>query len=207
MKPLLVLLHGWGYDASFWTPLRESLAPESETLAWDLGYFGAESMPAPGREAYAIGHSFGVLWFLRHRPFAWRGLVSINGFSRFSAGADFSDGVPLTQLSRLRASVADNAQEALTGFRQRSGDPIPLPSAPDRKRLLDGLDHLRIWDERPSQPDLILCGESDKVVPPALSRASFAAGTIQWHEGGHLLPQQDPEWCADRIRAWLKRVT
>ena len=206
MRPLLVLLHGWGYDASFWRPLRDRLGREVETLAWDLGYFGEETMPMPGRDAVAIGHSFGVLWLLHHRPFPWRGLVSINGFSRFAAAADFPDGVPTGQLRRLRTAVAGEKEMALAGFRQLCGDGGPPPPVADPNRLLDGLDHLRDWDQRPGEVDLALCGKIDKVVPSALSSATFAPHIIEWHEGGHLLPQQDPNWCADQIRAWLKRV-
>lgn len=205
MRPLLVMLHGWNYDASFWRPLQACL-PELDTLCWDLGYFGRESMPAPEREAFAIGHSYGLLWFLRQRPFRWRGLVSINGFNRFAAAPDFPDGVPLPQVERLAASVAEATLPALTGFRQRCGDLVPPPDTPDLSRLQTSLDHLRDWDARPDQPDLALCGKADKVVPPALVRAAFAAEITHWHEGGHLLPQQDPEWCAEHIRAWLKRV-
>jgi pimeloyl-ACP methyl ester carboxylesterase len=205
MKPLLVLLHGWGYDASFWRPLQDHL-PEAETLTWDLGYFGDQSMALPDREAFAIGHSYGLLWLLRHRPFPWRGLVSINGFPRFAVAEDFPYGVPLPQLERLRASVAEATLPALAGFRQRCGDPVPPPGTPDQTRLLDTLDHLRDWDARPALPDLALCGETDKVVPAALSRAAFPSAITHWHKGGHLLPQQDPEWCAEQIRTWLKRV-
>jgi pimeloyl-[acyl-carrier protein] methyl ester esterase len=206
MKPLLVALHGWGYDASFWQPLRDHL-PEADMLAWDLGYFGEFSMPAPERDAFALGHSYGVLWFLQHRPFPWRGLVSINGFSRFAMAPDFPEGVPPAQLERLRDSVVEATLPALTGFRQRCGDLVPPPDMPDLCRLLASLDHLRDWDVRPAQPDLALCGRTDKVVSAALSGAAFAGEIIHWHDGGHLLPQQDPEWCADQIRAWLKRVT
>jgi pimeloyl-[acyl-carrier protein] methyl ester esterase len=146
------------------------------------------------------------MWLLKHRPFAWRGLASINGFPRFAAAPDFPDGVPLAQLERLRVSVAEATLPAMTGFRQRCGDPVPPPDTPDQNRLLDTLGHLRDWDARPGQPDLALCGQADKVVPAALSRAAFPSTIAQWHEGGHLLPQQDPEWCAEHIRAWLKRM-
>ena len=204
MKPLLVALHGWGYDSSFWRPLAEHL-PEAEIQAWDLGYYRQAAMKAPEREAFALGHSYGVLWFLRHRPFAWRGLISINGFSRYATAPDFPEGVPLAQLERLRSSVAEATKTALAGFRQRCGDPVPPPETPDLSRLLASLDHLRDWDARPAQPDLALCGKTDKVVPSALSGATFDAEITHWHEGGHLLPQQHPKWCADQIRAWLKR--
>jgi pimeloyl-[acyl-carrier protein] methyl ester esterase len=179
MKPFLVLLHGWGYDASFWRPLIEAL-PDMACTAWDLGYFGTPSSPLPEREAIAIGHSYGVLSLLKNRPFAWRGLVSINGFSRFSQAPDLPEGVPVAQIDRLAASTEEDAPGCLSGFRQ--------------------------WDARPEQPDLVLCGETDKVVPAPFSRALFRNDNTRWHVGGHLLPQQDPEWCAGQIRTWLKRA-
>jgi len=205
MKPLLVLVHGWGYDISFWQPLIEAM-PDGECVAWDLGYYGTPALPAPGRDAIAVGHSYGVMWLLRHRPFAWRGLVSINGFTRFAQAPDLAQGVPLAQIDRLTASLKEDARGCLTGFRQRCGDVIPPPGTPDAKKLLDSLDHLRHWDERPAVPGLALCGEADKVVPAPLSRALFPDEITRWHAGGHLLPRQDPEWCAGEIRTWLKRV-
>jgi pimeloyl-[acyl-carrier protein] methyl ester esterase len=205
MTPLLVLVHGWGYDASFWRPLIEAL-PDAECLAWDLGYYGEPALPPPGREAVAVGHSHGVLWLLRQRPFAWHGLVSINGFSRFSAAPDLPQGVPLAQVDRLGATLEADPSACLAGFRQRCGDMTPPPSTPNVSRLLDSLEHLRQWDERPALPGLALCGETDKVVPAPLSRALFPEGITRWHAGGHLLPQQDPDWCAGEIRTWLKRA-
>ena len=203
MTELLVLVHGWSYDARFWDPLR-ALLPDIETLAWDLGYYGAPSALPPDRPAVAVGHSYGLLRLLHHRPFEWRGLVSINGFSRYAEAPDLPAGVPPAQIDRLAAGVAEAAWPALSGFRQRCGDPTPPPEAPDTRRLQDSLDHLRHWDERPAQPGLALCGETDRVVPPALSRALFEPSVTRWHPGGHLLPRQDPEWCAGELRAWLR---
>jgi len=41
-------------------------------------------------------------------------------------------------------------------------------------------------------------------VPPALSRAAFSPELIAWHQGGHLLPLEDPRWCADQLRRWIE---
>jgi pimeloyl-[acyl-carrier protein] methyl ester esterase len=205
MKPLLVLLHGWSYDASFWQPLIDAL-PDMECRVWDLGYYGTPSFLPPEREAVAVGHSYGVLWLLHQRPFAWRGLVSINGFSRFAQAANLSQGVPLANIDRLAGDLEKDPAGCLAAFRQRCGDKNPPPETPNVPRLLDSLDHLRQWDERPALPDLALCGETDRVVPPGLSRALFPEKITRWHEGWHLLPQQDPEWCATEIRTWLKRA-
>jgi len=210
MRPLLVLLHGWGYDASFWQPLIAAL-PEADCTAWDLGYYGASSFPPPDRDAVAVGHSYGLLWLLRQRSLDWRGLVSINGFSRFSAAPDLPQGVPFAQIDRLSAALEADPTACLAGFRQRCGDMTPPPSTPNVSRLLDSLEHLRHWDERETAeslgvPQLALCGEADKVVPGPLSRALFPEGITRWHAGGHLLPLQDPDWCAGEIRTWLKRA-
>ena len=102
---MLVMLHGWGFDRDFWRKLREELNG-FDCISWDLGFYGDPHMPPPERPAIAVGHSYGLLWLLKHRPFAWRGLISINGFSRFSAAGDFPQGVPLAQLDRLSGEVA-----------------------------------------------------------------------------------------------------
>jgi len=205
MKPLLVLLHGWGYDSSFWKPLIGAL-PGMDCMAWELGYSGSPSFLPPGREAVAVGHSHGAQWLLRQHPFAWKGLISINGFSRFAAAPDLPEGVPAAQIDRLSASLAEDPLGCLTGFRQRNGDVTPPPAGPDVARLLESLGRLRDWDQRPAVPDLALCGEADKVVPGTLSRALFPPAITRWHAGGHLLPRQDPDWCAGEIRTWLKRA-
>jgi pimeloyl-[acyl-carrier protein] methyl ester esterase len=205
MKPLLILLHGWGYQAAFWQPLIAALS-DMDCRAWDLGYFGTPSFLPPEREAVAVGHSHGLQWLLHQRPFAWKGLISINGFSRFAAATDLPEGVPLAQIDRLGETLEQDPLGCLTGFRQRCGDWVAPPDTPDIVRLLDSLEHLRQWDERPAVPDLALCGEADKVVPASLSRALFPEGTMRWHTGGHLLPLQDPDWCAGEIRTWLKRA-
>src|ERR1700678_1304116 len=101
MKPLLLLIHGWGSDAGFWAPLQSVL--DCDALAWDLGFFGhPEQAPLPaGRPVMAVGHSFGVLWLLHHRPAAWRALVSIHGFSCFTRRETFPVGVAARPLQRM----------------------------------------------------------------------------------------------------------
>lgn len=203
MTPLLVMLHGWGFDRQFWRPLRDRLG-DMDCIAWDLGFYGEEFLPAPPRDAVAIGHSYGLLWLLQTMPFKWRGLVAINGFTRFVSGAGFPDAVDPKQVDRLSASLSEDPRATLAGFRQRCGDDAALPQTIDATRLQAGLDHLRQWDQRGAKIDLALCGESDKVVSAALSRACFNENSIRWHDGGHLLPLQDPDWCAGQVRSWYE---
>jgi pimeloyl-[acyl-carrier protein] methyl ester esterase len=205
MKPLLLMLHGWGFDRHFWRELQERLA-DHDSLAWDLGFYGAPMMAPPEsrRRLVAIGHSYGLLWLLRNRPVTWDGLISINGFPRFAATEDFPQGIDPRQVQRLSATVAEAPWAALAGFRQRCGDDTPPPETVDEAQLQASLGHLLEWDQRPAEVDLALCGEADKVVPPSLSRAAFAPEIIAWHKGGHLLPLEDPDWCARQVRDWLE---
>lgn len=205
MKPLLVLVHGWNYDSSFWQPLIAAL-PDMDCIAWDLGYYGEPALPPPDRPAIAVGHSHGALWLLRQRPLPWTGMVSINGFSRFSAASDLPQGMAPAQIRRLGTALEADPIACLTGFRQRSGDTTPPPATPNVSRLRDSLDQLRDWDARPALPDLALCGEADEVAPAPLSRALFPEGITRWHADGHLLPRRQPDWCAGEIRTWLKRA-
>jgi pimeloyl-[acyl-carrier protein] methyl ester esterase len=200
MKPVFLLVHGWGFDATFWSPVQQMLGPEA-SLAWDLGFFGNPSQPPlpPGRPVVAVGHSFGLLWLLRHRPVSWQALVSINGFTCFARRENFPAGFPLRPLQRMIQQCAVNPQRAATDFRARCGHTAPPPATLCPASLLSGLHALADWDARPALPQAALCGTSDPLIPAAMSESSFPRANILWHAGGHILPLQDPAWCAAQL--------
>lgn len=202
--PTLVLVHGWGFAPSLWQPLRDRL-PGLPCVTVDLGFFGPESLPPwPTAPVIAVGHSLGVLWLLQQRPGPWEGLVAINGFPRFTAAANYTPGVPPRVLERMARRCASNAAETVAAFRAACGDPSPLPGSPWTERLCHGLSWLADWDACSSLaaggPRLVLAGARDPILPPGME-AHF--GQVETHihqEGGHLLPLQDPGWCAGHIR-------
>ncbi|MDR3505960.1 MAG: hypothetical protein P4L52_06920 [Acidocella sp.] len=206
MKPLLLLVHGWGFDSSIWDRLRACFPPE-DTLAWDLGFFGQPAQPAPppGRKVLAVGHSFGLLWLLHQRPLAWDGLVGINGFTRFAKADDFPAGIPPRVLERMLSRLATAPAEVVSEFRARLGCAAPLPAPPNAEALAAGLQALASWDARPALPDAALCGQQDMLVSAAMSKDCFPEDQIIWHEGGHLLPFDAPDWCASQLRGLLER--
>jgi pimeloyl-ACP methyl ester carboxylesterase len=212
MNPLLLFVHGWGFDSRFWDALRGVLI-DIDSAAWDLGFFGPASQPVPpaGRSVIAIGHSFGVLWLLKHRPFPWQALIAINGFTRFTRSTNFPEGIEPRWLTRMQAGLAEDPGRVVDAFRRRCGAaPIVTPIADDGP-LQVGLDGLAHWDERLDAGqaggiDLALCGKADPVVAVTMSQRCFAEPTLRWHAGGHLLPQQDPDWCARHIRTVWERA-
>jgi len=202
MRPVLLFVHGWGFDARLWDAVRGHFAP-ADTVAWDLGFFGAPSRPAPpaGRPVIAIGHSFGALWLLHERPLDWAALVSVNGFSRFAARQDFLPGIAPRVLDRMRRRLGQAPAQVVAEFRALCGGDLAAPETPEISALDAGLAALEAWDTRPAQPDLSLCGAGDRLISPAMSQNCFPK--ISWHDGGHLLPLEAPDWVATKIREFL----
>ncbi|KAA0683127.1 alpha/beta fold hydrolase [Azospirillum brasilense] len=190
--PLLVFVHGWGFGPAVWDAVREAI-PEGESVAVDLGFYGPPSLSAlpAGRPVIAVGHSFGGLWLLHERPFAWDGLVLVNGFPRFTEGDGFAPATPRRVLDRMIARF-DTAPEAVTAdFLRRCGAEAPLPEGLDAARLGEALRALRDWDARDALtgPALALAGTQDPIVPPAMTEQAFR---------GHLTPLPSGERVAPK---------
>jgi pimeloyl-[acyl-carrier protein] methyl ester esterase len=208
MTPLY-LVHGWGFDASFWDPLRAEM-PDVEFVVADLGFRADRRLPPPPPGAIAVGHSLGALWLLRHR-FPWRAFVSINGFTRFSRTPGFLHGWPGKVLERMTAVLYDNPEQVHADFIRRCGLCRPPDGILNVEPLADGLRWLKDWDERPALPRdvplLALAGRLDAVVSPEMSLDCFPERDLRWCEdGGHLLPISHAPWCAERLRELMSRL-
>ncbi|HEB79980.1 MAG TPA: alpha/beta fold hydrolase [Rhodospirillales bacterium] len=195
-SPTLVLVHGWGFDESFWAPLMAAL-PEARCKTVALGSRQVVvSGPGP---VIAVGHSLGFLWLLHEQPFAWSALVAINGFTRFI------DGVAPRTLQRMIIGLERAPEKTVADFMALCG--AEAPERLDVERLRQGLQWLMDWDAREAleaetAPVAALAGRSDPIVPAAASEAAFKS-RLHWRDGGHLLPLTDPDWCAERIRECL----
>jgi pimeloyl-ACP methyl ester carboxylesterase len=200
----VVLVHGWGYDASLWDAVRMYLDPALPAQTLDLGYFGAV-LPAPtfAEPVFAVGHSLGALWWLTQSAIPWRRLLCINGFPRFTA-ADGYPGVAPRMLERMRQQFARDPSAVLADFHARCGGHAPA-GTPAVATLADGLAQLAELDGRTAlatrRTDICaLAGTDDPIVPRALSEAAFAGCDTEFVAApGHLLPLTHPERCAQRI--------
>ncbi|MQP67191.1 hypothetical protein GE253_17850 [Niveispirillum sp. SYP-B3756] len=200
-KPLFLLAHGWAGAPGIWTALvghlRDAGIPADNIQHWDQGYFGTADEPVlpPGQPVIGIGHSLGVALLLGRDGLA--GLLAINGFSRFTAQADFPAGTPPRLLTQMRRRFAADPAAVLADFTTRAG--LPLPSgAANRDRLGQGLELLAEIDQRSAPlPPLFsaLAGLDDPIVSPSHSQACFP-DRVDWLPGGHALPLTAAQACA-----------
>lgn len=205
----LVLLHGWGFDASFWDALAPLLAAPSTTI--DCEFFQANSCNyTPELNDILIGHSLGLLWGAQLSPH-WRGWIAINSFAHF-LHPETGGCVAPAVLRALRLKLEKAPEAALADFYRLISAVAPPAAALGRlnlPRLREGLDFLRDGNMSALQPapGLVLAARHDPLVPASASQylaAQAPTATLHWHEtAGHLLPLQDPAWCASQINQWI----
>jgi len=208
VKQRITLVHGWGYDATLWREVLP-LLDDFDIEVVDLGFFGSPALPADcDRPRIAVGHSLGALWWLAQTDLPWTRLVAINGFPRFTAAADFPQGVAPRILERMRKRFATAPGAVLADFQAACGGAGPaLPD--DLEPLRQGLAALAEVDARAAlvtrrQDVFALAARADAIVPAAMSEAAYAglpAGHLRWQEdGGHLRPLTHARACAALIR-------
>ena len=207
----LLFVHGWGFDATFWSGVEAHLPGWSGAKA-DRGYFGAPHEPVPRVPFVAVTHSFGALRILRDPPPGCRGLVAINGFDRFVAGSGGA-GVASRVVERMIAGFDEDARAVVSQFRERCGHGAPF-GALAREVLREDLVALRDGDARAgaarfARPILSLQGGADPILPAGLRETCFASAPSVARTtrpaAGHLLPLEEPALCAARIRAFASR--
>jgi pimeloyl-[acyl-carrier protein] methyl ester esterase len=201
---LILFVHGWGYDAHFWDPLRALLGDVPSTVL-DLGYFGEAKTTQPDKLTLLVGHSLGFLWLVRQSELHHVPLVGINAFPRFIEDDDYHPAVAARVLERMRRRVVSDTRSVLEDFWTRVGATGP-DSAPNKAALAEGLDHLAAWDERENlasraSPTRLIAGREDAIVPAAMTEMAFRRSEITWLAGGHALPRSHAADIARLIRS------
>ena len=204
---ILRFLHGWGFDAGFWSGVVDELG-DWPAVADDRGYFGAPADAPSSEPCIVVAHSFGAMRALAAPPADCRGLIAINGFDRFVPG--ISHRIVDRMIARFDADPAT----VLADFRARCGEARPfgqIDTAPLRQDLLalrDG--DCTAQSSALPVPMLSLQGAEDPLLPAPMRDSVFADVRLLERQtlagGGHLLPIAEPAYCAHAIRAFAERV-
>jgi pimeloyl-[acyl-carrier protein] methyl ester esterase len=206
----LVLVHGWGFHSGVWDKLLPLLEGH-ETHCIDLGFVrggprASNDMPA---DSLCIGHSFGVMWLLKHGPRPVRGLVSIAGFDCLHKH------VPGGVLETMREGMRSDPRAQMKSFAQNGGfEGLQVEGELDNGGLRGGLDWISTWDEGEAlknlgAPVMALAARNDRVVRKEASEAIWGNGVaaLHWHEdAGHILPLTVPDWCAHHINQFADDI-
>lgn len=203
----LVLIHGWGFHGGVWSELTTLLGDHEIDLI-DLGFVrgGPRGAPAMAADAVYIGHSFGVLWALKHGVRPIRGLVSIAGFDCFFRY------VPEDVIPAMLAGLKRDPLAQMRDFWRRCGVGEDGPgTAVDAAALRAGLRWLGEWDAEQERralgaPTLALASRDDMIVREPMTEAIWGGGNAELHwleDGGHMLPLTHASWCAEHIRSFI----
>lgn len=200
----IVLVHGWGYDASIWDGVLAKLDPALAVETVDFGFYGNERKVGTGGTAVlAVGHSLGALWWLTQTDLPWHRLLCINGFPRFTETDGYAPAVAPRVLERMQKQFARDPAAVLADFHARCGGHAPA-GTPNIERLAAGLGWLGEWDGRAQlaarRADVFaLAGSDDPIVPRAMSTMAFSTQCELVETTGHLLPLTHPALCARQI--------
>jgi pimeloyl-[acyl-carrier protein] methyl ester esterase len=208
----LLFCHGWAFDAGMWDPLA-ALLTEFAQARVDAGYFGHPASPAPSVSTIAVTHSFGTMRLLAAPPPGLVGLVAIAGFDRFTATDGFP-GQPARVLDRMIGAFAQEPETVLADFRARCGSTAEIPPF-SAEPLMRDLGVLRDGDVRETiaglgVPVLSLQAECDPLLTLGMRESVFAGADSVMRRAhptaGHLLPADQPDWCANAIRTFVKTL-
>ena len=150
-------------------------------------------------------------------------MVSLSSAARFFSPERGALGVTPARIRTLAKGLQRDWTSTLQGFYASVHSPFPLADSQLAARmrsacgneldeLLLGLDYLATRDltdraHTLSCPLLVLHGGQDRVVEPGLGRALAhqvpQAVLKVWEAEGHALPERNPKWVADAIRAFL----
>ncbi|WP_135078222.1 alpha/beta hydrolase [Terasakiella sp. SH-1] len=203
----LVFVHGWGFDPSFWEGVTMFL-PTFDKEFVDLGFKGEEN-PVIDPNAVYVTHSMGLPWALEHVP-SCKGLIAINGFTKFCADENWPDGVAPRMLQRMISQFDKMPEKVWTDFMKNCGDLFPVYSdAFHTQELSEGLKYLSQCDVRQAFESfdgkfMAIASETDRIIPEKLTSTSFGEEVIWYKEGNHLLPLFESQAIAEDILAFLR---
>ena len=206
----LVFVHGWAFDANFWTPLQsriEAIYKDqiSVTIA-DLGFLQDTQNIPFAQDAVYITHSLGTMWALKKRHESIKALIAINGFTQFS------EFVGKNVLRAMKMRLNKTPHEQIGDFQKLCGlkNNIDITNI-NTPRLNEGLEWLEHWAcskelKALNVPVKVLAGEHDRICALSNMDKHWAE---QGHnielcpKGDHILPISQTQWCTEQIEAFL----
>ena len=221
----ILFLHGVGSDKSVWTPQLEHFGQQRRAVAFDYPGYG-ESAPREGADrddfaaaiveamdalgidrAHFCGLSLGGIVAIamhHHAPDRCASLILADSFARHPDGQAIYDRSVVASTSMTMRALAEARAPALLGTAASAtvrSEVVATMTAIDPVAYRQGADAVWLADQRDRAaavgvPTLVLCGEEDRITPPALSEELAAlipgAQLAIIHGAGHLANIEQP---------------
>ena len=222
-KGTIIAYHGWGFDASCWNTWEEYLKPDFNLLAFDRGYFSAESespiFPAKSELNIIFAHSFGLHQCPPEILDKADMLFIFGGFRSFHpAAAQFKRRSKLV-LNQMISGIKGNAGSVLEQFYENTyapEEPEPVPSENLDIQLLEedlvrlGKSEFELEKLKSVDKIGILHGFNDGIVPRAKGRELYdnfqsKGKYFEIKQCGHALPFTHTEQCWSLIEPEIEQ--
>lgn len=203
MSWVFVMAHGWAGSSETLRPLANCLKekvgqflPQAVFLGLEQHYFkdaipellhlGPDEVDIDRLRNDAqtrwigIGHSLGFAQLFK-QPVQWSALISLHGFTRFTAHETGQAGTPVRLLDRMIKQFEANPHKVLQEFWHRSNHATPHYPGWLSHQLLNDLKWMRTLDFsnslhrqlKQNRPLLAIYSDLDLIVPGALSKECF----------------------------------
>lgn len=212
-----IAVHGWGFDADCWQPLRKVLDNQAEVQTWDRGYFGNAKRPLFQHEEsnkLLLLHSFGLHLVPEELLYDANLIAIFGGFLQFHPSIPQFRKRSRFILQRMMEELQSHPEHVLTKFRRNCFKPEPFEDRTydqiDVDLLIADLDRLNndtfdIERLKMGAKICILHGSADNIIPKRKGRELFQklgqqANYLEVKSAGHGLPFTRPEECWKFIR-------
>lgn len=199
MKPTLILITGWAYEAAALQPLADGLAEDfSVQILTSAQVLANNCIPKADR---VVGWSMGGMLAMELLPITCRRLVLLSSTARFCTIDGYDCGVPQKVLRHMIAQLKRDPAAVIKEFYTNSNTPEPALAAAGVQtpvnQLIEGLEYLLVADLRRKIPQikipvLLLHGGNDRIIPPEasvwLAQHLPNAASIPLPGEGHHLP-------------------
>lgn len=182
----IIAYHGWGFNASFWDPLKKCLNSDIFFEAADRGYFSSSNNPdfnsSTAENKIIVTHSFGLHWCPDEVLNSADHLVIMGGYLNFHPPEKDEYRRSKMNLRQMLSQFIERPQFVLKQFYGNSLAPqkndIEVPDSMNHDLLLSDLSridrdqqsHQRIFD---CNSIVILHGAEDLVVHKSIARDMY----------------------------------
>lgn len=190
---MIIMSHGWGFDAHFWDPIKKHFKQENISLDW--GYWGNNFLPNLAKGATLIAHSFGLIKACQH--------YGVDHFQKIIALNSYQTLYQKNHPTICQKSLGVMAQDFLEAPQQRlkhfwlgCGLKRPYKKEPfDVKKLYDDLlamQKSKILIE--DNIEKVILAKNDLIIPWEVSFQDFDASKIVvLDDANHSTPFLNPE--------------